>query len=106
MAKAKYKRYFEQMKQENQELFAQFRSIHDQYQQDRDKHQDQFNQIGDKVVKLVRDWERKLCTVMGKGKYSKYSSKVAEKFWDLVREEFELIDMVGVKIEKVDVSEL
>ncbi len=106
MAKAKYKQYFEEMKQKNQELFERFKTVHDQYQQDRDKHQDQFNQVGEKVVELVRDWERKLCTVMGKSKYSKYSSKVAEKFWNLVRKEFELIDMVGVKIEKVDVSQL
>jgi hypothetical protein len=38
---------------------------------------------------------------MGRGIYSVYSDKLSQKFWDLVREDFPKIDMVGVKIKKL-----
>lgn len=98
MAKAKYKQYFEQMMEENQEVFERFKPVHEQYKLNREANQAKFNDIGKEVVELVRDWERRLCTVMGRSKYSQYAQKVSEKFWDLVRAEFDQIDMVGVKI--------
>ncbi len=100
MAQAKYKQYYQQMKEENQDLFAEFKEVHDDYEQNPDELQEQFNQQGKPVVKVIRDWERRLCRAMGKGKYSKYTQNLSEKFWDLVREEFAKIDMVGLKIEK------
>lgn len=100
MAKAKYKQYFEQMIEENQELFEQFEFIHNQYKQDPQKYQEELNQKGQPVVDIIRDWERRLCAAMGRTRYSKYSEQLSEKFWNLVRQEFDQIDMVGVKIEK------
>ncbi len=100
MAVAKYQQYFKKMLEENQALFADFQEIHDLYQQDKQKHQEKFNQLGFRVRDVARDWERRLCAVMGKGQYSQFAQKVSEKFWNLVRKKFTLIDMVGVKIEK------
>ncbi|MEA2056283.1 MAG: hypothetical protein U9O78_01000 [Patescibacteria group bacterium] len=105
MARAKYRQLFEEMKQENALLFEKFGKIHDAYQQNREKNQDKFHQVGKKVVAIIRDWERRLCSGMGRTRYGHYSAGVAEKFWDLARKEFKLIDMVGVKIEKVAVTE-
>jgi K+/H+ antiporter YhaU regulatory subunit KhtT len=100
MAKAKYQQYFEQMIKENQDLFKQFKLIHDQYAQDPYQYQEELNQKGQPVVDIIRDWERRLCAAMGRTRYSRYSEQLSEKFWNLVREEFDQIDMVGVKIEK------
>jgi len=102
MAKAKYKEYFQKMKDENQELFEKFAAIHEQYKLNKQVNQAKFNDIGKQVVELIREWERRLCTVMGKGQYSQYAQKLSEKFWNLARKEFDQIDMVGVKIEMVE----
>ncbi len=99
MAKAKYKQYYEKMLEKEQALFDEFKPIHDLYKADRNKFQNEFNQVGRKVVEAIHDWERKLCSAMGRTQYAKYSETVSEKFWDLIREDFDQIDMVGVKIE-------
>lgn len=99
MAKAKYKQYYEKMLEKEQELFEEFKPIHDSYRENRAKHQAEFNQVGSKVVEAIHDWERKLCSAMGRTQYAKYSETVSEKFWDLIREDYDQIDMVGVKIE-------
>ncbi len=98
MAKAKYERYFEKMLVQEPELFEQFREIHDRYKQDQDQYKAEFDRIGKKVVASIHHWERRLCTGMGKTQYAVYAHSVSEKFWDLVRQEFDQIDMVGVKI--------
>lgn len=100
MAQAKYKQYYQKMMAENEALFARFRQVHEQYRQNKAKHQPEFDQIGQKVTTLIRDWDKRLCSAMGKTRYAHYSHAVSEKFWNLVREEFDQIDMVGVKIEQ------
>ncbi len=100
MAKAKYKKYYELMMEQNRELFDEFRPIHDKYKQNRQQYQQELNEKGKRVVDTIRNWERKLCRAMGKSKYSKYAEKLSEKFWNLVRDDFDQIDMVGLKIEK------
>ncbi len=99
MAQAKYKEYYQKMLAKEADLFARFRIVHDSYQQDQKKFQKEFNQVGRQVVDAVHDWERRLCSVMGRSQYASYSQTVSEKFWDLVRQDFSQIDMVGVIIE-------
>jgi hypothetical protein len=98
MAQPKYKQYFEQMIKQNQNLFEQFKPIHDKYSQDPQQYQEELNQKGQPVVDVIRDWERRLCAAMGRTRYSRYSEQLSEKFWNLVRKEFDQIDMVGLTI--------
>ena len=100
MAKAKYKQYFEQMLEQEKELFENFRVVHDQYKLNQTALQEKYNVEGEKVVTVIRHWERRLCSAMGRTVYGQYAQQVSEKFWDLIREEFDQIDMIGVKIEK------
>jgi hypothetical protein len=93
----KYKQYYKLMVENNQETFADFRPIHDNYLKDKKKYGEQFHQVGQKVVDAIRDWDRRLCSAMGKGVFSNYSQKLSEKFWDEARKEFSAIDLVGVK---------
>lgn len=96
----KFKDYYQQMIDQNSKLFSDFLTVHAKYAQDKSTWQTEFNTQGKKVVEVIRDWERRLCSAMGKGAYSQYSHKLSEKFWALVRSEFALIDLVGVTIKK------
>lgn len=98
MAIAKYKQLYQQMREQEEVLFGEFAKLHDCYQQQPAKHQAEFNRVGEKVLEVVRDWERRLCSPMGRTIYGQYSNQVSDKFWQLVRADFPAIDMVGVKI--------
>lgn len=100
MAEAKYKKFYKLMKEKESALFAEFERVHQAYLTNSQTNQAEFNQVGEKVLDVIRSWDRRLCSAMGKTVYGQYSQQVSEKFWDLVRDEFEQIDMVGVKIEK------
>lgn len=93
----KYKKYFQEMMDQNQEVFAAFQPIHDGYKADRKKWSKLFHEKGGEVVEIVRDWERRLCSGMERGNNAVYSSKLAEKFWAEVKGKFSHIELVGVK---------
>ena len=100
MAAAKYKEYYQKMLDENKILFEQFSIINKKFSFDPSSCEADFHLIGQKVLDIIRDWDRRLCSAMGKGVYSSYSQKLSEKFWDLARVDFDQIDMVGVKVKK------
>jgi sugar-specific transcriptional regulator TrmB len=93
----KYKQYYQNMMEQEKQKFAEFKKIHDKFELDKDKNREEFNQVGQKVVDVIRDWDRRLCSAMGRGVFSKYSEQLSDKFWGEVRKEFKLIDLVGVK---------
>ena len=98
MSQTKYREYYEKMVAENRQLFDDFLKIHDLFKQDSTLNTEQFHQVGQKVVDKIRDFDRRLCSAMGRGVFSTYSQKLSEKFWDLARQDFDQIDMVGVKV--------
>jgi len=101
MAKAKYKQYFEQMLEQEKELFENFRVVHDQYKLNQTALQKKYNVEGEKVVTVIRHWERRCARLWDERVYGQYAQQGFRKsFWDLIREEFDQIDMIGVKIEK------
>jgi len=93
---AKYKQYFQQMCEQNQQLFDEFAEIHQQFEAQPIRYRAIFNGIGRQVTEIVRDWDRRLCSAMGRGQFSQYSQNLSEKFWGEVRGLFPLIDQVGV----------
>ena len=93
----KYHEYFQLMVSENQELFEHFKKLHDYYSLNPNRYQLAFNVEGEKIVAVIREYERKLCGHSEKGKYGKFSSGLADKFWEQVRKQFPKIDFVGVK---------
>jgi hypothetical protein len=100
MAQTKYREYYQKMVAENQQLFTDFLKIHDLFVQNPDQHEAAFHELGQKVVDKIRDYDRRLCSAMGRGVFSTYSQQLSEKFWGLAREDFAKIDMVGVRIKK------
>jgi len=85
------------MMEENEEIFEYFKKLHDSYVEEPEFWQANFNEEGKKVTEIVRNWERKLCRHSERGQYGKFSSNLAEKFWNEVRIHFPKIDFVGVK---------
>jgi hypothetical protein len=93
----KFKQYYQQMSEENAELFAKFQPIHDGYKQDRKQWSAQFHSVGQQVVDIMKEWEQRLCASMERGNHAVYSSKLAEKFWAEIKQRFSHIELVGVK---------
>lgn len=93
----KHEQYYQKMIDENLDLFGKFQDIHDQYVLNPAVLQLEYNEIGDRIVAIIRDWERRLCRESERGSYGKYSAILADKFWNLVRKDFSKIDFVGVK---------
>ena len=60
------------------------------------KYQLALNVEGKKVVEVIHDYERRLCAHSEKGVYAKYSSNLADKFWETIRKQFPKIDFIGV----------
>lgn len=83
---------------ENKELFEEFKVIHDKYAQDDTKYQDEFNRVGERVVEIIRDHELHLTSKAESGQFAKYSSSLADKFWERIRRDYPEIDFVGAKI--------
>ncbi len=94
----KYKEYVELMFTNNKEAFDAFKKIHDAYGLNPDKFQEKLNQEGASVVRLVHEWQDKLCGRSEGSGYGVYSGNLAEKFMNEVRKHFPHIDAVGIKI--------
>jgi hypothetical protein len=94
----KYKEYFEKMIFQNKALFDAFKKLHDQYSLDQEKWQEKFNQVGEEVMTVIRDYEARLCRTSEQGGYNRFTPQLAEKFQDEVKKHFPMIDHVGLII--------
>ena len=93
----KHEEYYQRMIDENSQIFNDFMELHDKYMKDPASYQAKYNAMGEEVVSIIRDWERKLCSHSERGQYGKFSANLADKFWSLVRKDYPKIDFVGVK---------
>jgi len=48
-------------------------------------------------MEIIRRYEKMLCNNSDSSGYSKFSSKLADKFWEAVRNQFPKIDFVGLQ---------
>lgn len=92
----KSQQYFQDMLEYNKELFDEFKEIHDKYALD-DSLQKEFNEVGEKVMTVIRKYENLLCGKSESGRYGKFSDKTADTFWKYIRGAFPKIDFVGIK---------
>lgn len=92
----KYKEFFENMLADNKELFDKFRKIHADYGMDEERHQDEFNKIGAEMLKVVIEWENKLCAHSEKAGYASYTGGLSEKFRQELKLAFPLVEHIGI----------
>lgn len=103
MAIPKFKQFYQLMFDQNEKTFRAFKPIHDEYQAAKaegvpsEELTNKFHDEGRRVLDIARDWERRLCSGMERGKFAQYSSQLSEKFWDEVRDYLPLVDEIGVK---------
>jgi hypothetical protein len=96
MASPKYQKFYSIMRERNKPLFDQFAQVHAGYAADSAAWQSQFHSVGRDVLDVIRDWEGRLCSGTERSGYGQYSSKLAEKFWSLIKHDYPLIDQVGI----------
>lgn len=102
----KYKEYFDKMVSENKEAFGEFTRTHFNYSIDQDKNQEMFNEEGEKILKIIHEYEDRLCKHSEGAGFEKYTSNLAEKFQDEVRSHFPLIDHIGIVVDKFSLKKI
>ncbi len=93
----KYREYVDKMLEENKVLFESFKGIHDRYVMEPDRFQAEFNEMGEKVMLVVRHYEDKLCKRSEGSGYASFTGTLAEKFQVELRKVFPMIDNIGIK---------
>lgn len=93
----KSQQYFQDMIENHTDLFDAFKVIQENYNKDSKKYQTQLNELGEDVLRIIRRYENMLCSESEGGKYGKFSSKTADKFWGYVRGYLPTIDSVGLQ---------
>ena len=102
----KYREYYNRMVEENKDAFDKFTRVHFEYSTNEDKYQETFNREGEGILKIIHEWEDKLCKQSEKAGFGKYSGNLAEKFQEEVRSHFPLIDHVGIVVKKFSLKKL
>lgn len=85
------------MIENNTDLFDNFKQVHDAYVLVPEVNKARFNALGSEVLDVIRDWERRLCGKSESGQFGKFSSGLAQHFWDEIRKVYPKIDFVGIK---------
>lgn len=85
------------MLSENEDLFKSFQIVHEKFAQNQEEHKKEFNRIGQQVLVIIRKYENELVGSTERSQYSKFSSKLSDKFWQGIRTIFPKIDYIGIK---------
>lgn len=93
---AKYKVYFQKMLEENKKAFDEFTKAHFEYSTNQEKYQENFNKVGEETLKLINEYENRLCKSSEGAGYGTYTGSLAEKFRNEVKSHFPLIDHIGI----------
>lgn len=85
------------MIQENQDLFDNFKQVHDAFAMAPEPNKERFNKLGSEILDVIRHYERVLCGKTESGQYGKFSGGLSQKFWDEIRKVYPKIDFVGIR---------
>jgi len=94
---ARYQQLFLQMMEEHRDTILDFKDIHDKFMKDNDKHKNEFNEKGKKVLEIIREYEMKLTAHQNSGQYSKFSIGLSDKFKNQIKTLLPMIDFIGIK---------
>lgn len=94
------------MVEENKEAFDKFAKLHMDYGMDEEKYQEEFNREGEKILKVIHEWEDRLCKQSEKAGFGNYTTNLSEKFQAEVKDHFPLIDHVGIVVNKFSLKKI
>ncbi len=92
----KYLQIFQEMVSKYEKEFDEFQVLHDKYEAEPKKWQEEYNREGAKIMEIVRNYEDILCGRMEKTANSTYSANLAEKFRNEIKRYLPKLDMIGV----------
>lgn len=101
----KYKQYYQDMMDKHAEVFSAFKVVHDRFALDPETWAEKFHTQGREVLDIIRDYERRLCAGMERGKNATYSFALAEKFKAEIKKYLPKFELIGVRSKKHDVSD-
>ncbi len=93
----KFKQVFQEMLSQNKKVFDDFKIIHDKYVSDPQTYQKQFNEEGEKILDIIRRYENRLCSHSQNTGYSKFTSSLADKFQQEVKNYLPKINSIGLE---------
>lgn len=91
---SKYKKQIQTMVNENHELFIEFKVLHDKLAAGDESLRDEFNDKGQKLLRIIRRYENTLCARSENSGYAKFAGNLSDKFWDEIRVYLPFIDQV------------
>lgn len=97
MASPKHQKYFQDMIETHKALFDEFKAAHEAFVSDSENNKSQFNEVGNKILPIIRQYERMLTSEMSGSQYGRFSNNLSDKFWETIRRTYPKIDFIGVK---------
>jgi hypothetical protein len=94
MATPKYKKQIEIMLTENKALFEEYSKLQDAYDSNHKKYKDELTDVKNRLLRVIRRNEDRLCARTENTHYSAYSENLALKFWEEIRIIYPKIDGV------------
>lgn len=91
---SKTEKIFHQMISENFDLFAKFKEVSEFFKNN--QRIEEFHAIGDEIIKIISIYQIKLCADSDRAGKSKFTVSLSDGFWELIRENYPMIDDVGV----------
>ena len=88
----KYKKQFQTMVIDNHLLFTDFKAIHDKLAAGDESVREEFEEKGQRVLRVVRRYDDRLCAKSENSGFAKFSENLSEKFWGEVRSYLPFID--------------
>ena len=94
MTVPKYKKQVEILVRANQELIDTYLELEEKFEQNADKYKDELSDIKNKLLRVIRKNEDRLCSKTESTHYSAYSEGLALKYWEEIRKLFPNIDKI------------
>lgn len=91
MATPKYKKIYQELVENNQELLNQLKDAYYDYKEDKSK-AEVFKDLQLKALRVIRRAEDRLCSKTESTQFSSFSTTLADKFWEEVRANYPEID--------------
>lgn len=93
-----YQKTYKEMVAAHADEFLAFKTVHNQYRLDQTKYQAEFDTLGKPLLRIIEEYENRLCGKMEGAGRGTYSANLADKFRGEIKKDFPLIDFIGVKV--------
>ena len=94
---AKYLQLFHLMLKANEQALSEFKLLHDKYEKEPKKYQDEYNKEGARFLQIIQKYENMLTSHTENSGYGKYATNLSEKFRSAVKMVYPKLDFIGVQ---------